>query len=205
MSIAIQADVEALLQIEFDLPNEPKVTAVIQAAQRMVEVEVGTPFDAATGLVATLTGKGQPVLTLPRWPVSAVASVVREGVTLVEGDDYEWSAAGYLEKPAGLTSDAWWSYTKGIVVTYDAGWADETAAPGGLRQLVARVASRIWQTGTAFAENQGASGIVQETIGAYSVTYGDFAKDTASAAMLSEEDRQLARQFRRARMRSVAT
>jgi len=205
MTIAVQADVEALLQIEFDTLPEAKVTAVLEAAQRVVELEVGTPFDAATGLTVTLTGKGQPVLQLPRWPVSAVTSVVREGVTLVEGDDYEWTAAGYLEKPAGLTSDSWWSYTNGIVVTYDAGWADETAAPGGLRQLVARVATRVWQTGTAFAENQGASGITQETIGAYSVTYGDFSKDAASASMLTEEDRQMARQFRRARMGSVAT
>ena len=200
MSIATQSDIEALLQIKFDVIPEPKAVASIEAAQRMVEAYVGVPFDAVTGLVVNLTGRGRSTLTIPRYPVSA-ATVVADEVPLVEGTDYVLHRAGYLEKIGGV----WWTELQGVEVTYDAGWADHNAAPAGLRELVARVAARIWQTGVAFAEAEGASGIVQETIGSYSVTYGDFAKDGSAAVMLTEDDRAVARRFSRSRVGGVST
>ena len=200
MSIATQADIEALLQFAFDLDPEPKATAAIEAAQRVVEAEVGMPFDHKAGIVTTLTATGQTNLVLPRWPVSAITTLVWDGTTLVDGTDYVWAKDGTLQLAAGVP---WWSDPNGVVVTYAAGWADADAAPSALRQLVARVATRIWQSGVAFAENQGVSGVVQETLGAYSVTFGDFSRDGSWAATLTDDDLRVARKFCRNRIGTV--
>jgi hypothetical protein len=200
MSIATQADIEGLLQFAFDITPEPKATAAIEAAQRVVEAEVGMSFDHQTGIVTTLTATGQTNLVLPRWPVSAITTLVWDGTTLVDGTDYEWAKDGTLQLAAG---GPWWSDPNGVVVTYAAGWADADAAPGALRQLVARVATRIWQSGVAFAENQGVSGVVQETLGAYSVTFGDFSRDGSWAATLTDDDLRVARRFCRNRIGTV--
>jgi hypothetical protein len=200
MSIATQTDIEGLLQFAFDITPEPKATAAIEAAQRVVEAEVGMSFDHQTGIVTTLTATGQTNLVLPRWPVSAITTLVWDGTTLVDGTDFEWAKDGSLQLAGG---GPWWSDPKGVVVTYAAGWADADAAPGALRQLVARVATRIWQSGVAFAENQGVSGVVQETLGAYSVTFGDFSRDGSWAATLTEDDLRVARRFCRNRIGTV--
>jgi hypothetical protein len=191
MSIAIQADIEGILQFEFDLDPEPRATSAIVTAQALIEAEVGTLFDQSED-VTYLTGRGgiRPLL-LPRWPVSAVA-VELDGVALTD-DDFGWTRTGHLIHSSGR----WLSDLNGIKVTYTAGWENETKAPAPLRTLVARVAARIWQAGVAFAENQGVAGIRQETIGAYSVTYGDFAQDGSAASTLTEDDVRAARRFAR--------
>lgn len=203
MTVAAQADIEALRQLVFDNQPEPKVTVVLEAAQRAVEGVVGMPFNAAAALTATMTGRGDKLLTLPRWPVSTVTTVTVDGVVEAEGTDYVVDPAGYLERlPLG---GLWWSEPRGIVVVYDAGWADETKAPTGLRQLVAQIATRVWQAGIAFAETDGPAGMVQETIGAYSATYGDFATDGSFGITLTEAEEATAQQFKRSRTRSVHT
>ncbi len=203
MTVATQADIEALLQVGFDNQPEPKVTAVLVACQRAVEAQAGQPFDADTGLVATMGGWGVATLRLPRWPVSAVASVVVDGVTMVEGTDFVVDPAGYLPRvPRG---NLWWSEPRGIVVTYDAGWADEDSVPALVRDLVASVAARVWQAGIAFSEADAPAGVTQETLGMYSVTYGEFTHDGSAAVTLTEEELDRARKLRRDRMLSVQT
>ncbi len=203
MTVANQADIEALLQVGFDNQPEPKVTAVLVASQRAIERVVGIPFNADSSLVATMGAWGAERLRLPRWPVSAVASVVLDGVTQAVGTDYVLDPAGYLPRlPRG---NLWWSEPFGIVITYDAGWADEDAAPGPVRDLVATVAARVWQAGIAFAEADAPAGVTQETLGMYSVTYGEFTHDGSAAITLNEEELNAARQLRRDRLQTVQT
>lgn len=201
MAVTTQDDVGRLLQVTFGTPDDPRVGQLIAAAQAAVENAVGQPFDRTAGLVWRTNGRGWSQITLPRWPIHAVESVVELGVTLTVTDDYEWYGNGQLWRvaPAG------WAFGAGaVVVTYEAGWADETEAPDDIRWLVAGVAARLWQAGVAFAENQGASGVVQETIGGYSVTYGEFAKDTAGAVQLTEDEMERAKRLRRSRVGSVS-
>lgn len=202
MPVAIATDLEALLQLGFDNVPEPKVDAVIVAAQRAVEAEVGIPFDAATGLVATFTGRGQERLTLPQWPVSAVSSLTINAVTQTETVDFYLDPAGYLERSLAA---AWWSDPRGIVVTYDAGWADETKAPPVVRNLVAEVAARVWQAGISLAEADVPAGVIQETLGISSLTYGEFAQDGSWAIQLNESEIRRARKLRRSKLGAVQT
>lgn len=203
MTVAVQADVEALLQLAFDNQPEPKVGVVIVAAQRAVERAVGMPFDADTALVATMTGRYTRLLTLPRWPVSGVTSLTVDGVTQVEGTDFVVHPEGYLEPVVKDT--VWVSAPRGIVCTYNAGWADETVVPSVVRDLVAGVATRVWQAGIGFAEADAPAGITQETMGIYSVTYGEFAQDGSWAIRLNEQELSDCARLRRNRIASVNT
>ena len=74
-----------------------------------------------------------------------------------------------------------------------------------MRQLVARVATRVFQAGVGFTETGGAAGVKQETIGGYSATFTDEVQDVASAIVLNEDDRRIARRFGRGRVGSVQT
>lgn len=201
MSIATQEDLEAILQINFDLDNDPKVAAIIAAAQSTIEGYVGCPLDAASAVVSYHTGLWRAAIQLPRWPVTSVTSVVKDGTTLTEDVDFVVWARGTIEAASGV----WVSSPKGIVITADYGFPDADAAPPALRQLVAKVASRMWQAGVGFAENSGAAGVKQETLGGYSVTFTDEALDVAKTLSLSEEEKSIARRFARRSMGGVWT
>lgn len=202
MTVAIASDIQTLLQLKFDNDPEPKVDQVIVAAQRAVEAEVGMPFDADTGLVATFTGRGQERLTLPQWPVSSVSSLTIDAVTQAETVDFYLDPAGYLERSL---ASLWWSSPRGIVVTYDAGWTDETVAPSVVRNLVAEVAARVWQAGISMAEADAPAGVIQETLGMSSLTYGEFAQDGSWGIQLNESEVRRARKLRRSKLGAVQT
>ncbi len=212
MPVAIASDIEALLQLSFDNDPEPKADLVIVAAQRAVEAEVGMPFDADLGLIATFTGRGQERLTLPQWPVSGVTSLTIDGVAATETVDFYLDPAGYLERSLSSfvttmadASSLWWSAPRGIVVTYDAGWADETVAPAVLRNLVAEIAARVWQAGISLAEADVPAGVIQETLGMSSLTYGEFAQDGSWAIQLNEQEIRRARKLRRSSLGALQT
>lgn len=65
----------------------------------------------------TLDADGSWALLLPERPVTSVASVVVDGVTLTEGTDYEWSAAGVLKRLG-----SWPAKYRSVVVTYTHGY-----------------------------------------------------------------------------------
>jgi hypothetical protein len=92
---------------------------------------------------------------LPEIPVSEVAVETEDDGVLVEGDDYQWSADGYLRRVNGL----WPSDLRSITVTYTHGYA---TIPSIIVSITARLAARLLDT---------PSSVRQESIGAYSVTY----------------------------------
>jgi hypothetical protein len=196
--ITDQEDIKNLLSIKsFAITPDPRVSAAIEAAQAAVEEEAGFLFDARTGLTATLTGDGgSDVINLPQWPVTAITALTEDGSALVQGTDYVWNPSGAVRNLNG----AWSSYPHDIVVTYNTGWADKNTAPQRLRWLVARVAARFWQSGVAFAQ-AGGSGVKQETVDGYSVTYAD---DLGAVTGLTHGETQAARRWRRT-FRSVLT
>ena len=202
MPVAVASDIEALLQISFDNDPEPRADDAIVAAQRAVEAVAGFPFDAASALVATFTGRGQKILRLPRWPVSGVTGLVVDGTALVEATDFYVDPGGYLERSS---ASLWWSAPRGIVCTYDAGWADEDAAPSVVRDLVAGVAARVWQAGIGMAESDVPAGVIQETLGGSSTTYGEAAQDGSWAIRLNEQEIRDARSLRRSKQGAIAT
>lgn len=89
--------------------------------------------------VVTVSGTGSSIVMLPSMYVTAVASVVVDGYTLVEGTDYVVHREGFLE----LSSPDWtsrYTYLPGtVVVTFTHGYA---APPDDVVAVVQAVASR---------------------------------------------------------------
>lgn len=98
----------------------------------------------------TLDGTGANELVLPRWPVTAVASVVDDGDTLTFDDDYRWSRAGVLER----TGSCWTSKKRGVVVTYTAGYS---TIPTGVKLVTLQAVGRVLVNpqGLRYAEGAG--------------------------------------------------
>src|SRR5690348_1490097 len=84
----------------------------------------------------TLDGSYQFVQMLPSLLVTAVAEVVEDGTTLVEGTDYEWSEIGELRR---LGACPWTGKLRGLVVTLTHGYETE---PADFAAVVERVALR---------------------------------------------------------------
>lgn len=127
---------------------------------------------AVAGDVVTLRTLGQGVLILPEQPVTAVASVVENGTTLVQDTDYGWEPNGLLwrwgSRASWVVSSTAWGAFGTVVVTYDHGYA---TIPQPIREVCIRAASRAYQAGLDTAAKSGLSNIQSEQLPDYQVQY----------------------------------
>lgn len=108
--------------------------------------------------VMTLDGRGGTQRVLPCSRVVDVASVVENGVTLVEGTDFDWSSDGILDRLGG----AWWTRKRrGIVAMVSHGYA---TLPADLNLLAMQVAGRGWDSPLPRAREQAGQVSVQYAI-----------------------------------------
>lgn len=122
--------------------------------------------------VVTLRSRGQDVLILPEGPVTAIASVVENGVALVDETDYTWEPNGLVTRWSGawrLNSSVYGT----VVVTYSHGYA---SIPQPLREVCIRIARRAYQDGLRTAAMAGVPGVQSEQLPDYTIQY---APDTA--------------------------
>jgi hypothetical protein len=151
---------------------------LIELAEGAIEDETGQSLEQSEDTVILdgptggdrwpdAPGTGSRKLILPRWPVTAVASVTwlrddADDEVLTEGtdEDFTWSAAGVLTRVG-----AWWpTADRSTEVVYTAGYA---AIPKGVRRIVLRLASAGW----------GNPGLLQ------SETLGDHSRSFATEAL----------------------
>ena len=197
--LCTQADIQNLFQVLFDTDPDPKLAAQIAAASGQIEHELGITV-AEGSHTDTLDGAHEQDLWLPAWPVSDVDSVTEDGTALTVDVDYIWYPSGRIHR-LGRT---WSAEPKSIVVSYTAGY---TATPQQLVTICARVAWRAFSAAAAQAAAGGPTGVKQETIDSYSVTYTDQALDAASGLELTAVDKHDLKEFRRkvrGRPRSVS-
>lgn len=112
-----------------------RATLLLDLASAAVSDAAGHDLDEASA-TETIDGSGAPELLLPRWPVTAVSTVVEDGDTLTFDDDYRWSYAGVLER----TNGCWTGKKRAVDVTYTAGYS---SVPDGIKGLTLQVAGRI--------------------------------------------------------------
>ena len=104
-----------------------------------------------------LDGTGTNFLLLPASPVNGIDSIEIDGEVL-DSDNYKWSKKGWVKRIDGLFFPA----TPGsIEVIFNHGYA---TIPNDIVGVVLSLSSRAID---------GSNNIKQETIGSYSVTYGD--------------------------------
>ncbi|WP_116048601.1 hypothetical protein [Amycolatopsis palatopharyngis] len=113
--------------------DETRADLKLDAATGLVEDDIGQSLVSSTDTVE-LTPTYTRTLVLPRWPVTAITSVVVSGETLVEGTDYTWETAGLLIRVSGCWDEK-------VTVVYTAGW---DPIPASVKGLVLEVASGSW-------------------------------------------------------------
>jgi hypothetical protein len=189
--LATPADLASALQRDVDTATATLLiecaTAVVQAAagnQRILQV---------VGDVALIMGDSDSWLNLPQVPVTAVSSVMLDGVTLTVGTDYKvfgnrlWRKLGWQTNigwpmdwqwgtwvqwpPAPPSSTTWFTGPEpsGVLVTNTHGYATGSQDLQLARSAVLSLASQAYGN---------PSGVRSESIDDYSVQYG-----AAQAAM----------------------
>lgn len=86
----------------------------------------------------TLDGSGSYLQLLPSLKVTAIASVVEDGKTLIVGTDFDWSENGELVR---LGFRPWTCKRRAVVVTLTHGWVGPEP-PDDVSQVLSRVAVR---------------------------------------------------------------
>jgi hypothetical protein len=175
LALCDQLDVEQKLQ--WDVTSEPDttVTALIADAQAHIEAEVGRTLESAAR-TETFDG-GRVTLFLKYWPVTAIATVTEDGVSLTVDDDFKFYENGKLIRVSGGYRVAWKTLKRqAIDVAYTGGFKtpDHDSQLEHLGSLCAEVVARAFRKG---AENAalpaGAAGAIQSVSleGSDSVTY----------------------------------
>lgn len=174
--LCTQDDLEKLLQIDFGNTPDDTATQYIAQATAAVVGYCGQELEEGSGIVEThQANRDDTYLIVDRFPVTAVASVVEDGVTLTYPDDYRWYGAGHIRRVSGDYNWRWSDLVDAIVVTYTAGYA---TIPDDVVLATATIAGALFRYGAAFAEH-GVKGIESVSLdGSDAITY---AKRTASS------------------------
>ncbi|MFJ2162570.1 hypothetical protein [Streptomyces sp. NPDC087856] len=151
---------------------------LIDLAGACIEEEAGQSLELSTDTV-TLDGTGTRKLVLPRWPVTAVASVTvlhdtTDDEVLAEGADHDftWSASGRLTRRCAC----WPEGDRNIEVVYSAGLAQ---IPKSLMRVALRLCVAPWSNPNSLSA---------ESLGDLSRTYNTA---TDIGMELSNSDRKL--------------
>lgn len=188
------ADVEDLL--DRTLTNTARVARLITRAEGIVAADMpGLTFDAGTE-EAELEGDGDDYLVLPRYPVTAVNSVVVAGSTL-PATDYKFDTLGRLRRLYSTAGDPgegargrWPDAGTRVVVSYDYGFGATSVDPALAAVVAELVAARV----------NNPEHITQESIGDRSHT---FAETGGAGDNLTDGQRHRLRHWRRNRFASA--
>ncbi|MDX3199953.1 mobile element protein [Streptomyces scabiei] len=138
--------------------DDPKLLFALRAATRRFRGQVGHQvYPVTEDEEVTLNGNGRESILLPVWPTVTVTEVVLEGVTLVDGTDYDWSHEGILRR---LGCRVWPNKLRGLQVTYSHGSADR---PEDVAEVVLERAEAAFTIPV---------GVQSKAVGGQSVTFG---------------------------------
>ncbi|MFD6421711.1 hypothetical protein [Streptomyces sp. NPDC060198] len=152
MAYATPDELRRFLREEAFTPDDTATAELlIELAHGVIEEETGQALESSEDTVI-LDGPtaddsrfqgatGSRRLILPRWPVTAVATVTLtetdEDLVHGPGEGYTWSAAGILHR----RRTDWPTHQRAVEVTYTAGY---TTIPPGLKRLALRLAAGGW-------------------------------------------------------------
>ena len=198
MVLAVQADVQNILQTVFTNQPESVITDLLGRASAMVETYLHRNVEENAGEVETLDGHGaRTTLFLVRTPVTAVASVVEDGVSLTLTDDYLFYEDGRLVRTADGNRDLWWDPKRqSIVVTYTGGYA---TIPRDIADTTARLVARWFQAGAAYAAAPDSAGAVKSIAldGSDDIEYSDAVLAVSMNAGFADAEKEALNPYRR--------
>lgn len=181
--------------VTFSTAEATLVGDLITAAQAHIEREAGRALEA--GIRSELFDPpDNPNVWLTFTPVdtSTSFSVTVDGTPL-SADQYSVDPeSGRLTRVVNGRARAWSTYKlQSITVGYVGGYQ---TIPGDLKDICARAAARAYQAGVASAATPSA-GVRQINLsGSDSVTFVDEANDVTAAAILTDDEIEVARYYR---------
>ncbi|MGC9544022.1 hypothetical protein [Streptomyces sp. UG1] len=161
-AFATSGDLAAWL--EDDGLNPANADVILTAISDEIRDALGWPVNEQAGVAVTLDGPGHEDLLLPTLHLTAVASVLEDGVTLAHPADYLWYAHGKLTRMSGGEPIAWTKKRQGVTATFTHGYP-EGSVPGVFRTVTLESAAPL-------AGNPGGL-LKSRTVGRVSVTYAD--------------------------------
>lgn len=104
--------------------SDIRARLVLEGISDDIRTGLGWSVTEETGVVVTLDGSGDALLFLPTAHLTAVVSVVEDGITLVFGVDFDWTERGVLRRLAGsaLALKAWTFKPRSVVATINHGY-----------------------------------------------------------------------------------
>jgi len=155
MSLATVDDLQTFVGATFTAPQQERAQLLLDLATGSIQRFTRQTIEYVEDDVVSLITRPGRELVLPQVPVVDVTSVVVETVdTLLEDED--WIFDGHRS----IWHLRSWGHER-VTVTYSHGWVD---IPDHVRSVCVQLAGRMWRNPSAVAA---------ESVGQYSVTYGD--------------------------------
>lgn len=204
MGLCTQTDVELFGSVDFTSEPDAAVTLWINAASKAVERYCNRTLEKVTAAVEYHTGLGWHTINLGVYPVdntTTPVAITEEGTALVNGTDFiVETETGTVRRVADGNIPRGWSVygtIRGIVVTYDGGYADGDPVndiPTDLRWATASAVNDIFHASQTWATAGGAESVTIDQVG--SVRY-PAASSAAYTSQLSANTKSLLAPFRR--------
>ena len=114
----------------------------LEMASANIRRYTGQTLSTVAGDVVVLPALQRTSLVLPERPVTAIASVVANGVTLSSSTDYWFTRAGVLHSGTMTVEGTFWSY--GATVTYSHGYAEGSDEYEAIKSVCLEAAARAF-------------------------------------------------------------
>lgn len=134
-AFATPTELAGFLQQDLDTYS---ATLALDIASKAIRDHCGWEITQQTNTVVTLDGVEGSVLWLPSQLVTAVASVVENGVTLTAVSQFDWTSYGKLIR----VGRCWYCKPRSVVVTFTHGYA---AVPDSIKGVCLAAAGRRYQ------------------------------------------------------------
>lgn len=200
--LATQADIESMFHTDFGNPAEPVIALYLQQAQAAIEAVAGRPLELEER-TELYTVQGGDQLALRTWPVASITSITEDGVVVSPSYYTLFNDSGIVQRtssvrewwPGDVWNYGWTQLPNGLSVVYTAGYSPDHYLFPDLRRLTATLAFRQFERAASWAAND-ASGITQESIGSYQVTYAGEARTPSIGELLTpDETRHIRRTY----------
>lgn len=123
--------------------TEDDIDLQIDLAEGAIRAYCGWHISAETGATHTVDGPCGPALFLPTLALTAVTSVVENGLTLAVSTDYRWLSSGVVTR---YGSSRWYDGFQSVTVTFNHGYADDSPEWLAVKQVVLAVVARQLST-----------------------------------------------------------
>jgi hypothetical protein len=162
MALCSQIDVEHRLQWDITDPDDVVVAALITSAQALIEAEVGRTLES-DDREETFDG-GRIMYFLNYWPVTEITTLIEDGETLTETDDFLFYPNGKLVRMSNGQQVTWTRKRQAIEVEYVGGYLSpiHDAELEHLKSVCAEIVARAFRRGSDIAViPPGSAGAVQ--------------------------------------------